>query len=67
MTAYTIHRKGTPVLAFPNHPSYWASEYWSNANGWGHKHDGDVYSAEERQTMRLPDGGEWIEILIEQR
>ena len=65
--AYMIHRIGTPVMAWKNHPSEWEREYWSNADGWGFKSTGDVFTAEERETLDLPQDGEWSEILVEQR
>ena len=62
--AYTIHRQGTPVLAFRNHPNYWASEWWNNDNGWGHKSTADIFTADEKATLNLPIDGEWVEIYL---
>jgi hypothetical protein len=61
LVKYTIHRIGTPKLAFPNHPSYWESEYWNNDNGWGHKSTATVF---ENKESNLPLDGEWVEIYI---
>jgi hypothetical protein len=61
LVKYTIHRIGTPKLAFPNHPSYWESEYWNNDDGWGHKSTATVF---ENKESNLPLDGEWVEIYI---
>jgi hypothetical protein len=61
LVKYTIHRVGTPKLAFPNHPSYWESEYWNNNDGWGHKSTATVF---ENKESNLPLDGEWVEIYV---
>lgn len=61
LVKYTIHKTGTPKMAFPNLPSYWESEYWNNKNGWGHKTTATVF---EDKSYSLPIEGEWVEIYI---
>jgi len=63
-TMYTIHRIGTPRQAWRGHYSWYASEYWSNDDGWGHKSTADVFTPTERETLNLPDDGEWVEIYV---
>lgn len=61
LVKYTIHRLGTPKMAFPNHPSYYESEYWNNENGWGHKSTSTVF---DHNDYNLPVEGEWVEIYV---
>jgi hypothetical protein len=61
---YMIHRIGTPKFAFPNHPSYWESEYWGIKDGWGHKSTGDVFTKDLKEHFNLPIDGEWVEIYV---
>ena len=61
LVKYTIHRIGTPKMAWPNHWTYFASEYWSNDNGWGHKSTATIF---EDNDLNLPDEGEWVEIYV---
>jgi hypothetical protein len=61
LVKYTIHKFGTPKMAFPNHPSYWESEYWNDYDGWGHKSTATVF---EDKYWDLPLDGEWVEIYI---
>jgi hypothetical protein len=63
-TKYTIHKLGTPKMAFPNHSSYWESEYWNNENGWGHKSTATIF---EHKDFNLPIDGEWVEIYTEEK
>lgn len=58
---YTIHRTGTPKIAMKNHWSYWASEYWNNEDGWGHKSTATIF---EDKDCDLPLDGEWVEIYV---
>lgn len=58
---YTVHRIGTPKIALKNHWTYWASEYWNNEDGWGHKENASVF---EDTDWNLPDEGEWVEIYV---
>ena len=48
-------------MAFPNHPSYWESEYWNDEDGWGHKSTATVYEDDDKL---LPLEGEWVEIYV---
>lgn len=34
--------------------------WWSNDDGWGDLASATVFTADERSTLRLPDGGEWV-------
>jgi hypothetical protein len=34
--------------------------WWSNTDGWGDLASATVFTADERSTLRLPDGGEWV-------
>lgn len=61
LVKYTIHKTGTPRMAFPNHTSYWESEYWNNEDGWGHKSTATVFDSKD---LNLPEYGEWVEIYI---
>jgi hypothetical protein len=61
LVKYTIHKLGTPKMAFPNHPSYWESEYWNDEDGWGHKSTATTY---EDENKLLPLEGEWVEIYV---
>lgn len=61
LVKYTIHKTGTPRMAFPNHTSYWESEYWNNKDGWGHKSTATVFDSKD---LNLPEDGEWVEIYI---
>lgn len=61
LVKYTIHKTGTPRMAFPNHTSYWESEYWNNEDGWGHKSTATVFDSKD---LNLPEDGEWVEIYI---
>ena len=61
MAKYVIHRMGTPKMAFPNHSSYFDSEYWNDEDGWGHKSTATVY---EDENKLLPLEGEWVEIYV---
>lgn len=61
LVKYTIHKTGTPKIAFPNHTSYWESEYWNNEDGWGHKSTATVFDSKD---LNLPEDGEWVEIYI---
>ena len=47
--AWIITNKDEPELA------------WSNSWGWG-ENDFDTFSDEERQTLSLPIGGEWVAV-----
>ncbi len=60
---YTIHRIGTPKLAFPNTEGYWASEWWSNDDGWGHKSTATVFDSTD---TNLPLDGEWVTIYVDE-
>ena len=44
-----------------NHWSYWASEYWNNEDGWGHKSTATIF---EDKDCDLPLDGEWVEIYV---
>lgn len=35
--------------------------FWSNAHGWTSQDEADRFTEEERDTLRLPNGGHWIE------
>lgn len=37
--------------------------WWSNEDGWVDKESADTFSDHERQTLRLPRGGEWTDDL----
>ena len=37
-----------------------ANLYWSNANGWNSIETATVFTALERDTLRLPLGGMWM-------
>ena len=58
---YGIHLIGTPILALPNTPGYWESQWGSNEDGWGHKSTLDIF---EDKNCNLPIDGEWVEIYI---
>jgi hypothetical protein len=60
-TKYTIHRIGTPKLAFPSHYWYHESEWWNNEDGWGHKSTATVFDTKD---YNLPLEGEWVEIYV---
>lgn len=62
---YAIHLQGTPKLAFKGHPSYGASVWWNNADGWTHKTQADYFTPQEKDTLNLPLDGEWVEIYLE--
>lgn len=62
---YAIHHIGTPKLAFRGHPSYGASVWWNNADGWTHKTQSDYFTPQEKETLNLPLNGEWVEIYLE--
>jgi hypothetical protein len=36
--------------------------FWSNALGWVPFADADLFTADERRALRLPDGGEWVPV-----
>lgn len=40
------------------------SDRWSNADGWTDGPDFTVFTADERRSMGLPIGGEWIAIIL---
>ena len=61
---YGIHLIGTPILALPNTPGYWESQWWSNEDGWGHKSTSDIFDTKD---LNLPLDGEWVEIYLEER
>ena len=33
--------------------------WWSNKDGWGYVEDADIFTAEEKQRLNLPIGGQW--------
>lgn len=61
ITKYTIHKIGTPVFAWKKHWTERECEYWNNDTGWTSKKNATVFDTNE---WNLPDGGEWIEIYV---
>jgi hypothetical protein len=41
--------------------------YWSNADGWVDRRFANTFSADERETLNPPDGGEWVPIVDDEK
>jgi hypothetical protein len=40
------------------------ADWWSNESGWSSIGDAVVFTEEERHTLNLPIGGEWVAFII---
>jgi hypothetical protein len=65
--AYLIRRKGGPTTAMIGGAFRWVGDYWNRAdNGWAdYTRPRDIFTPAERDTYPLPNGGEWVGILID--
>ena len=64
---YLIRRKGEPTAAIIDGAFRWIGHYWNRAdNGWNdYTLPRDIFTLAERDSYVLPDGGEWVGILLD--
>ena len=65
--AYMIRRTGEPTAAIIDGAFRWVGHYWNRTdNEWReHTYPRDIFTIAERETYVLPDGGEWVGILLD--
>ena len=65
--AYMIRRAGEPTCVFISGAFLWVGHYWNRQdNGWNHyTMPRDIFTPAERDTFALPDGGEWVGIILD--
>ena len=63
--AWLIHLQGTPTTGFMRSDgSRGVPVWWRHDVGWL-PNDGTYYTTAEKEQTALPDGGEWVQVLVE--